>query len=145
MAERRIETEVEIGAPAARVWATLTDFARMPSWNPFITSISGTLVPGARLSVTIAPPGKSGMRFSPTVLAVRPDCELRWLGHLFIPGIFDGEHYFLLEPIGTGRTRFTQGEKFSGLLVGPLSGMLAATAAGFNAMNTALKREAEGQ
>jgi hypothetical protein len=59
------------------------------------------------------------------------------------PASFDGEHYFLLEPIGEGRTRLVQGEKFSGLLVGLLSGTLSATEAGFKAMNTALKREAE--
>jgi hypothetical protein len=93
--------------------------------------------------VHIAPPGKSGMRFNPAVLSVRPERELRWLGHLFVPGIFDGEHYFLLEPIGEDGTRFTQGEKFSGLLVGILSGMLSSTRAGFEAMNTALKLQAE--
>jgi hypothetical protein len=143
MNERRIETEIEINAPAARVWALLTDFDRMESWNPFIKSISGTLAQGARLSVHIVPPGKSGMRFKPTVLSVRPERELRWLGHLFVPGIVDGEHYFLLEPIGQHQTRLTQGEKFSGLLVGPLSGMLSSTKAGFEAMNVALKLQAE--
>ena len=143
MAERRIETAIEIDAPPSRVWALLTDFARMPDWNPFIKSISGKLAPGAQLSVHIVPPGKSGMRFKPTVLSVRPERELRWLGRLLVTGLFDGEHYFLLEPIGEGRTRLTQGEKFSGLLVGPLSGTLAATEAGFKAMNAALKQLAE--
>ena len=143
MAERRIETNIEMNVPPARVWSILTDFARMPAWNPFIKSISGTLAQGAQLSVYIAPPGKSGMRFKPTILTVRPERELRWLGHLLIPGVFDGEHYFLLEPIGEGKTRLTQGEKFSGLLVGLFSGMLSATEAGFHAMNSALKREAE--
>ncbi len=143
MVERRIETNIEITAPVERIWALLTDFARMSSWNPFIKSISGNLAQGDRLSVYIAPPGKAGMRFKPTVLTVRPERELRWLGHLLIPGVFDGEHYFLLEPIGEGRTRLVQGEKFSGLLVGLLSGTLSATEAGFKAMNTALKREAE--
>lgn len=144
MAERRIETNVEVNAPPARIWTLLTDFARMPTWNPFIRSISGNLAPGARLSVHIVPPGKSGMWFKPTVLSVRPERELRWLGRLLIAGMFDGEHYFLLEPVGEARTLVTQGEKFSGLLVGFLSGALRATEAGFRAMNTALKHEAEG-
>jgi hypothetical protein len=115
----------------------------MPSWNPFIKSISGNLAQGARLSVHIVPPGSSGMHFKPTILTVRPERELRWLGHLFVPGIFDGEHYFLLEPIENDRTRFTQSEKFSGLLVGLLGGTLATTSTGFKAMNTALKQQAE--
>ena len=41
MAEHRIETAIDIETPAERVWALLTDFVEMPSWNPFITSISG--------------------------------------------------------------------------------------------------------
>jgi hypothetical protein len=143
MAERRIETDIEIDASPKRVWALLTNFARMPDWNPFIRSISGNLAQGAQLSVLIAPPGKPGMRFKPTVLSVRPERELRWLGRVLISGLFDGEHYFLLEPIEEGRTRLTQGEKFSGLLVGLLSGTLPATEAGFKAMNAALKRRAE--
>ena len=143
MTVRRIETGIDIDASPSRVWRLLTDFAGMPAWNPFIKSISGNLTQGSRLSVYIAPPGKSGMRFHPTVLSVRPERELRWLGHLLFSGIFDGEHYFLLEPIGESRTRLRQGETFSGLLVGLLSGTLSATEAGFEAMNTALKQQAE--
>jgi hypothetical protein len=143
MVERRIETSIEIDAPPKRVWALLTNFALTPTWNPFIKSISGNLAKGARLSVHIVPPGKSGMHFHPTVLSVRPERELRWLGHLLISGLFDGEHYFLLDPLGESQTRLTQGEKFSGLLVGLLSGTLSATEAGFKAMNTALKQEVE--
>jgi hypothetical protein len=141
--EYSIETIIEIDAPISRVWALLTDFSAMPSWNPFIKSISGNLTQGARLSVHIAPPGTSGMRFKPTILSVRRERELRWLGHLFVAGIFDGEHYFLLEPNGRGRTRVTQGEKFSGLLVSLLRGTLSSTEAGFKAMNMALKQQAE--
>lgn len=144
MARHHIETVIDIDAPCSRIWAILTDFDRMPSWNPFIRAISGSLAPGARLSVVIAPPGKSGMRFKPAVVSVVPERELRWLGRLFVPGVFDGEHYFLLESIPDNRTRLRQGENFSGFLVGFVSGALAATEEGFKAMNSALKREAEG-
>lgn len=143
MAEHLIETKINIDAPPRDVWAMLTDFTAMPAWNPFIRSISGELRPGAQLSVHIAPPGKSGMRFRPTVLAVKEARELRWIGRLLIPGLFDGEHYFKLEPQGTG-TLFIHGEKFSGLLVGMMRWALSATEQGFNAMNAALKDHAEG-
>jgi hypothetical protein len=143
MAERRIETSIEIAAPAKRVWSILTDFPAMATWNPFIRSISGALTPGSTLAVHIAPPGKSGMRFKPTVLAVKPERELRWRGRLLLPGIFDGEHYFLLEQIGPDRTRLTHGESFSGILVGMFAGTLSATQDGFKAMNAALKQRAE--
>jgi hypothetical protein len=143
MTQRRIETMIEIEAPTERVWALLTDFARMPSWNPFITSISGTLMQGARLSMQVTPPGKSPMQFKPIILSFQPEREFRWLGTLFAKGIFDGEHYFLLEAVDEDRTRLIHGEKFSGLLVGFMSGMLSATEQGFLAMNAALKQQAE--
>jgi hypothetical protein len=143
MAGRRIETSIDIDAPPTRVWAHLTDFARMADWNPFIKSISGPLTAGARLAVQIAPPGKSSMRFKPTLLTVVPERELRWLGRVLLPGVFDGEHYFLLAPLGENRTRFTQGENFTGLLVTILGGTLSATEDGFRAMNAAMKQRAE--
>lgn len=143
--QRRIQTQLEIDAPAGVVWKLLTDFEAMSSWNPFITSISGELKPGAKFSLQVTPPGKPAMRFRPTVLDVRPERELRWRGKLLVAGIFDGEHYFLLEPVGEKRTRLVHGENFSGVLVGPLSGMLAATQQGFDAMNAALKGLAESE
>lgn len=145
MSERRIETTIEINAPPGAVWAILTHFKGMSAWNPFIKSISGNLVQGGRLTVHIAPPGKSGMWFKPTVLALQAERELRWLGRLLLPGIFDGEHYFLLEPIGDHGTRLTHGERFTGILVGLFGGTLTATRDGFIAMNTAMKEEAEKQ
>jgi hypothetical protein len=143
MAKRRIETEIDINAPAAKVWAVLTDFPRMPLWNPFITAIAGRPAAGERLTVAIRPPGKSAITLHPTLLAVEPERELRWLGHFLISGIFDGEHYFLLDPLGDRRTRLTHGEAFSGVLVGFLRDTLDATETGFNNMNAALKQQAE--
>lgn len=140
-----IETQIVIEASAGKVWGILTDFPAMPDWNPFIRKISGSPAPGGRLSVEIEPPGQSAMTFQPTVLVASPDAELRWLGTIMGRWVFAGEHYFILEPMGLRTTRFTHGERFSGLL-GPLlmrGRMLEATKQGFSAMNGALKRRAE--
>jgi hypothetical protein len=145
MFRREIETKIEIDAPASRVWELLTDFERMSSWNPFIVAIAGEPREGGRLDVKIAPPGKTAMRFTPVVLAARPARELRWRGGVLVRGVFDGEHYFLLEPLDENRTRLTHGEIFSGLLVGLLGAMLPATRQGFEAMNAALKAKAEAR
>ena len=83
------------------------------------------------------------MTFRPTVLCVAPERELRWLGRLIVPGLFDGEHRFLIEPLEAGRSRFIQSERFSGLLVPLAGGGLEKTAAGFEQMNVALKHDAE--
>ena len=72
-----------------------------------------------------------------------PGRELRWLGRLLAPGIFDGEHSFRIEPLAQGRLRFVQEESFRGLLVGLTGGTLAKTESGFEQMNQALKARAE--
>ena len=89
---RKIHTEIEIEAPADRVWQELTDFAAFPEWNPFLESVEGDLSTGARLKVNL-----KGMSFKPTLLKVEADRELRWLGRLMVPGLFDGEHHFIIE------------------------------------------------
>ena len=141
---RELWTEIQIDAPPERVWRMLTDFDAYPDWNPFLRSIEGNAQAGSRLRVRFEPPGARGMTMKPTVVAVEPFRELRWLGRLFVPGLFDGEHRFVLESLDGGRCRFIQSERFSGLLVGPLAKTLAATERGFEQMNEALKRRVEG-
>lgn len=140
----QLETQIEIAAPLERVWSLLIDFPSHSRWNPLLRSIEGTLEVGGSLNVFIQPPGSNGMRFQPTVLTVEPNRELRWKGKLFLPGLFDGEHYFRLEGKPEGGITFRQGETFSGILV-PLfrRSLDGATKQGFVAMNEALKRAAE--
>jgi hypothetical protein len=140
---KEIRADVEIEAPVERVWKVLTDFNSYPEWNPFITAIQGKPEAGERLVVTIRPPGRKGMDFRPNVIAAREGKELRWLGRLFAPGIFDGEHIHELEELGPGRTRYTQREQFRGVLVRFVKSMLRDTQKGFQAMGEALRQRAE--
>jgi hypothetical protein len=141
---KELHSEVEINAPAERVWRLLTDFASYPQWNPFIRSISGEPATGERLEVRIEPPDGRGMTFKPTVLNAEPNRELRWLGHLLVPGLFDGEHSLAIQPLEENRVRFVQRETFRGLLVPLFSRSLDNnTHRGFEKMNRALKERAE--
>lgn len=141
---KTLHTNIEIGASAEVIWNILTDFARYPQWNPFIKSIEGQMQQGAKLRVVIQPPGGKAMTFTPTLLVVHPQREFRWLGRLFIPGLFDGEHSFQIESTGTTTCRFVHEEKFSGLLVPLLwKSLNTTTRQGFQAMNEALKKKAE--
>ena len=141
-----IVTQMDIAASPERVWSILMDFSRYPQWNPFIRSLSGVAKPGEKLRATIQPGEHRAMIFRPRVLNVAAQRELRWLGRLGFPGLFDGEHYFQLTALSNGSTRFTQGEQFSGVLVGLfLPRMEAATKTGFDAMNRALKDRAEAK
>ncbi len=140
---KRLSTHVDIQATSGRVWEVLSDLAAYPEWNPFIPRIDGEIRPGGRLEVRIQPPGAKGMTFRPTVLKAEPNRELRWRGRLWLPGLFDGEHAFTIEPNAAGRVRFIQSETFTGLLVPFFSGTLEATRRGFEDMNQALKRRVE--
>ena len=139
----RIATEILIEAPPERVWAVLTDLDAYSEWNPFIERASGRVRVGERLQLRIRPPGKSAMGFSPVVLTAQPGVALRWRGRVLLPGVFDGEHAFLLTE-RDGGTHLLHEERFSGVLV-PLLGraMKMPTKAGFEAMNRALKARAE--
>jgi hypothetical protein len=139
-----LRTEIEIDAPVARVWAVLTDFAAFPRWNPFIRRVDGRPAERTRLSVTMQPPGGRAMTFHPTVVRVDDERHLSWRGRTLIPGVFDGHHYFELEPLGPERTRVVHGENFSGVLVPLLATTLRTTTRrGFERMNAALKARAE--
>jgi hypothetical protein len=144
MSTHQLHTEIEINAGPERVWAILADFAAYPEWNPFIRSVRGEPVQGARLEVRIQPSGAKGVTFRPSVLAADGRRELRWLGHFLFEGLFDGEHRFEIEPIAAGKVRFLHSERFSGILVPLFKGSLDRdTKSGFEEMNRALKARAE--
>lgn len=139
-----IARSIEISATPGAIWHELMDTAAYGTWNPFIHRLQGDLREGEQLEVEIQPPGGRSMVFKPTVLEVEPQRRLRWLGHLLVPGLLDGEHSFRLETVASGRVRLTQAERFSGFFVRPLRNTLEKTARGFDEMNIALKRRAEG-
>src|SRR5262245_58119737 len=97
---REIRTEIKIDATPDEVWQALTENGDWGTWNPFVTKVQGAFTVGAKLKNTIELPGEKPMTFKPKVLKCEPGRELRWLGRVLIPGIFDGEHYFQLEPEG---------------------------------------------
>ena len=144
MAIKELISEIEIEASAESVWQVLTDFSSFPEWNPFIRRISGQPREGSRLKVYIEPPGVRGRTFRPKVFKTQPNRELRWSGRLLIPGLFDGDHFFSIEQLGSNRVRFVQREIFSGLLVSFLPrGLDAKIRQGFEQMNQALKLRME--
>src|SRR5918995_5824563 len=141
---KELHSQIEIEDPAERVLQVLTDFAAYPEWNPFIRRVSGRPEVDEQLVVRMRPSGTRGMTFRPTVLKVEPNRQLRWLGHLLMPGLFDGEHIFEIEELGEDRVLFVQREVFKGLLVPLLARSLDRdTQRGFEEMNRALRKRAE--
>jgi hypothetical protein len=141
---KELRSQIEIDAPAERVWQVLTDFAAYPEWNPFIRRVRGRAEVEEQLVVRMRPSGTRGLTFRPTVTKAEPSRELRWLGHLLVPGLFDGEHIFEIEELDRGRVLFIQREVFKGLLVPLLARSLERdTQRGFEEMNRALRERAE--
>ena len=133
-----LTTHLTVDSPVEAVWQTLSNLTSYHEWNPFITSAAGVLALGERLDLTIQPPGGRPMKFKPWVTAVETHQYLEWLGHLGVPGVFDGRHSFTLTPLPGGRTLLQQSETFTGALTPFTGSMLKRTREGFSAMNQAI-------
>lgn len=140
---QEITTSTPIAASPSTVWKVLMDFAAYPEWNPFITSIAGDATPGESLDIELSRPNKKPMSIAPHVVTADVESRFAWLGTIGIRGILDGYHQFVLEPTPEG-TLFNHFEEFTGLLVPLVLPLIRkSTAAGFTAMNEALKIQAE--
>ena len=130
-----IYTEIEIQATADRVWQHLIDLDNFHCWKPFITSVQGTIGLGEKVQIHVQLPQGKGLDSQTTIAQVEPNHKLSWRGQLIIPGLLDIVHSFTIDPIpqsghqaitdrrianGNNSVRFSQREKFSGLIV-PIS------------------------
>ncbi len=139
----QLHTAIDIDAAPSRVWSVLTDLDAYREWNPFITEARGTVAEGRHLRLRLDDGHGRPMRIRPRVRAAQAGRELRWLGRLAFPGLFDGEHRFAIEPTPTG-SRLVHEERFSGALVPLLAGRLKRrTRPAFERMNEALKARVE--
>ncbi len=143
---RSIETTIVIEASTSKVWGTLMNFENYSSWNPFIIDIQGTAIAGQNLKTQIKIGDKKVQKFKPKVLVVNENEHFRWKGKLFFKGLFDGEHYFIVEKMDDNRTKLIHGENFSGLFSKPILKMIKEdTLKGFAQMNQALKSKVESK
>lgn len=123
----------------------MTDFEQYKEWNP-VMEIEGMLTEGERLELTLTYPNQSPTALRPKVIVVDEPTEFRWQGRLFVPGLYDVEHRFVLAPRDDGtRTYLTHAETFRGVVVGFINRRIGSDIkAGFNQMNEALKHYVEG-
>lgn len=138
-----IYTDIIIRSSIDRVWRILIDKRFYPNWNPFIREISGKFSEGESIDIVLTPPGISEKKFSSRVEVYKPYEKIEWIGRLGIPFLFDGRHSFEIKDIGKGRVKLIHKEKFTGIFVPFLFGILGRTKQGFRRMNLALKKRAE--
>lgn len=139
---REIITEIHIQAPSQKVWEILTDFENYTSWNPFIIKSEGKLELGSKLTNHLKLNGKVNV-FKPEITLIEAGKHFEWMGSAPL-GVFNGNHYFILEATGANSCKFIHGERFSGWLRGLILKQVGQeTLAQFKQMNQALKEAAE--
>lgn len=143
-----IRADVVIDAPVERVWDVVVDFPSYGAWNTQLSWLEGVAGPGAVLKLRLAVEGAAPYEFKPTVSYWEPNVRFAWLARTGLPRVFDGEHFFELEPIEGGKkTRLVNRERYSGalsLLMQRLP-MMAGAPRGFAKMNDEIKARAESQ
>lgn len=134
-----ISASVEIEATAETVWAVLTELASYEQWNPFIRRARGSTEVGGTVHVHVRSSFGIPLRFAAKVERAEPGRELHWRGQVAVPWLAAGEHTFTIEPLGGGKVRFSQRERFSGIVPRLGARLLTREAQrGFDAMNHAL-------
>ncbi len=134
-----IKTSITINASREKIWKVLTDFENYREWNSFIKSVTGEVKVGNQIEIK-----RQGMTYKLEIFTFNKNIELKWLGHLWFKGLFDGEHKFKLTDNGNGTTNFEQSENFSGILVKLFAKSLDKdTKNGFEQMNKELKVHVE--
>ncbi len=114
----------------------LIDFDAYTEWNPFVVSARRD---GNRLDIIINPPDEKPQKFSPVILNIVENTELRWVGKVGSEYLFRGEHSFELKEIESGKTRLLHCEVFTGFLTCLVSASQRANIQrGFELMNQAL-------
>jgi hypothetical protein len=97
---------------------------------------------GEQIKVYMGTNGR-GATLKVKLLTVNPAQELRWKGHLWVTGLFDGEHSFLIKPQPKGKVLFIQREVFGGLFLPFLTKTLKDTEKEFLEMGKIIKQKAE--
>ncbi|MHB1729988.1 MAG: SRPBCC family protein [Leptospirillum sp.] len=87
---REIETTIDIHAPVVDIWQILTDLQRYGEWNPLVVQAAGSLTVGQRLELSVQLPGSRPTHFSPMLIALVPEREIRWIGVLGVAALFAG-------------------------------------------------------
>ena len=131
-----------IKAPAATVWAIITDAANYPKWDPGVLRIEGKIAPGEKVTAyTKLSPERA---FPATVSEFVPHQRMVWSGGMPL-GLFKGVRTFTLAPKGDGSLDFTLREEFSGPLLPLLAGSLPDMTQTFQDFVAGLKSHAEAK
>ncbi len=130
-----------IKASPEKIWEILTNAPAYPEWDPVADRIEGRIAPGETIKAyTKLSPGRA---FPAKVTVFEPGRKMVWSGGMPL-GLFKGERTFTLTPDGSGSTRFTLREVFSGPLLPLIGRSIPDMTSAFEQFAEGLKSRAEG-
>jgi hypothetical protein len=134
-------TSSRIGASPERVWATLTNGAAYPEWNPEIVRIDGPITAGARITAHVRLGSGAVRRVVQRVTALEAPRRMEWEGGLTF-GLFVGRRTFTVAPTKAG-TEFQMHLRMSGPLCSLILKSVGDRQPEIDHFTSALKRRAE--
>jgi hypothetical protein len=107
------ESESQINASPAAVWAVLTDGATWPTWDSGVDGVKGEIAPGNKLTISSA--AAPGRAFPVKVTTFDAPKMLVFTGGMPL-GLFKGERTYSLTE-ANGGTLFRMREEYTGLML----------------------------
>jgi len=139
-----IRSEIEIAAPASRVWKILTDLERYPDWNPFTPRVDSTLELGAEVHLHTRLRGEQLAHRVETVTEHVPGERICWGMKMGARFVLAAERRQVLTPLEADRTRYVTDDTITGMLTPVVTAFWGeAIQRGFDGVAAALKKRAE--
>ncbi|GED96756.1 SRPBCC domain-containing protein [Gordonia crocea] len=140
-----LEHSMEIAAPAATVWAVLTDFGAYGEWNPFVPRASCVLEPGGAFDMDVRLIG-SGLRHQREFINhVDPGRSFSYSMKPAPLGLLSSERVQTVAPSGPRTSHYSSHFQIDGLLAPVVAALLGGgMRRGFDEMAAGLKDRAEG-
>ena len=141
-----IRKEIIINAPIEQVWQAIIEFENYKNWNSQLAFLGGKIELNEKIHLRLSVEGAEPYEFMPTVSRIKDTETFSWIARTGIPGVFDGEHFFELREIDSGRVLLVNREEYRGILslIIEQLPMMKLAPRGFEKMNTELKDYIEG-
>ncbi|MGB9038269.1 MAG: SRPBCC domain-containing protein [Acinetobacter calcoaceticus] len=141
---KRIETKIVINQPINYVWQAFTCTSSYPKWNTLFGIDRFPTHVGQQISVDLYDENKKLQFQMQPVIKKLDKYHLEWEGKLYINGLFNGRHQFILTRIDANTTQLVQAEDFNGLFVPILNYfVIQPTQLNFDKMNKSFKKYIE--
>lgn len=141
---RELVTETVIRAPIQRVWNSVIELDNYPMWNPFIKHAGGRVAVNSDIEMEIHLPGRQVVHLNSMVEEAKEVAALQWSAGYNVPGVIDLTNRIEMKFQDMGTVKVTQTQRFSGLLIGPLTeGMLRRWEEGSADMLEGLKKHCQ--